>query len=61
MYKVQFFIATKKTKKENVFMFMLRLLGIQAQAKGQKACLGSMMTGNPKSGSGVCKSAIVLI
>ena len=35
-------------------MFMLRLLGIQAQAMGQKTCLGSMMAGNPRSGSSVC-------
>lgn len=51
--KFIFLLQPKKQKKENVSMFMLRLLGIQAQAKGQKACLGSMMAGNPKSGSSV--------
>jgi len=51
----------QQKKKKKCFHVYVKVTGIQAQAKGQKTCLGSMRAGNPRSGSSVCvcKSSVV--
>lgn len=53
------FLMQKKKKK--CFHVYVKVTGIQAQAKGQKTCLGSMRAGNPRSGSSVCVCVKVLL
>jgi hypothetical protein len=48
-------------KKKKCFHVYVKVTGIQAQAKGQKTCLGSMRAGNPRSGSSVCVCVKVLL